>query len=113
METTETNIMIEQGQLKSTGFRLGQSNNWQCLYWEIAQVHGQSAHHLGRDVLAQAVVPAEVLHPDEDPPDTRGSGARLVSTGTAVCAGHRRASVSRAFTQPRVARSRNVVFQQF
>ena len=86
------------------------------LYWELAQVYGQSAHHLGRDVLVQAVVSAEVLHRDEDPPDARGhrcSGVRLVSTGTAVCAGHRRASVSRAFTQPRVDCARNVVFQQF
>ena len=114
METTETNHNDWTRAIK----------NWQvldwdnkitgkCLYWELAQIYGQSAHQLGRDALVQAVVPAEVLHPDEDPPDTRGSSARLVSTGTAVCAGHRRASVSRAFTQPRLDCAWNVVFQQY
>ena len=104
-------ISIEQEQLNRV---LDWDNQitGKCLYWEIAQVYGQSAHQLGRDALVQAVVPAEVLHPDEDPPDTRGPSVRLVSTGTAVCAGHKRASVSRAFAQPRLDRARNVVFQQ-
>ena len=49
----------------------------QCLYWEIApalgtQVYGHLAHQLGRDDLVHAAVSAEFLHPDEDPPDTRG-----------------------------------------
>ena len=96
--------MIEQKQLK-----IKQILDWdnqitgKCLYWEIAQVYGQSAHQLGRDALVQAVVPAEVLHPDEDPPDTRGSAARLVSTGTASCACHDWACVSRGrLSQPRL-----------
>ena len=85
---------------------MGQLNNGKCLYRGTTQVYGHSAHQFGRDALVQAVVSAEVLHPDEDPPDTRGSrhaSARLVLTGTADCACHDRACVSRGGpSQPRL-----------
>ena len=108
-------ISIEQEQLNRV---LDWDNQitGKCLYWEIAQVYGQSAHQLGRDALVQAVVPAEVLHPDEDPPDARGSrhtGVRFVLTGTAVCACHDRACASRGLSQPRLVYTGNVVIQQF
>ena len=105
-------ISIEQEQLNRV---LDWDNQitGKCLYWEIAQVYGQSAHQLGRDALVQAIVSADVLHPDGDSPDTRGSchaSARLVSTGTVDCACPDRACVWRGGpSQPRVS---NVVFQQ-
>ena len=114
--TTKTQFKL--GDFFCTNLRLRQ-----CLYWEISpgfvtQVYGRSAHQLGGDGLVQAVVSAGFLRPDDHAPVARGgsfssvASVRFDLTGTAVCAGHKRAGVSRGFSQPRLDRTRNVVFQQ-
>ena len=44
------------------------------LYWGVAvtQFQGHSAHQIGREDLAEAVLSAKIPHADKDASDTRG-----------------------------------------
>ena len=53
------------------------------LYWQsrlglLAHVHRDLAHQGGRPGLVDAIHLAELLQPDHDAPDTRGSGFSFV-----------------------------------